>query len=101
MNQRKTHALAVVAAEYLPAEWKDPVRWLSARLNSGELHGIKFGRYWRMSDADIDYMLAKYSNTNGNTAAAPEKPAVDDIEPMSIVAGISQRSQRRVKRLAS
>ncbi|WP_104151113.1 DNA-binding protein [Mycobacterium intracellulare] len=90
----KTYSLAEVAATHLPREWKDPVRWLSARLNRGELHGIRFGRYWRMSEADVDYMLSKYSNGSG----VPDKTDVVVAEHTSIVDGISQRSQRRVRR---
>lgn len=89
----KTHSLADVAAEHLPAEWKNPTRWLKMRLNRGELRGIRLGRAcWRMSDEDITYMLTRYHN-----GAATEPVAA---EPVSIVDGISARSRRRVRRSA-
>ena len=49
----RRHSLADVAAVYLSPEWKDSVRWLSRRLNSGEISGYKVGRVWRMTDADV------------------------------------------------
>lgn len=46
----RTYSLAEVAAVYLPVEWKDGVRWLSRRLNRGEIQGYKVGRVWRMTE---------------------------------------------------
>ena len=92
----KTYSLAEVAAEHLPPEWKDPTRWLAARLNRGELRGYRVGRIWRMRDTDIDYLLERYSNDDKVT----ETPKPVLAEPTSIVDGISQRSQRRVRRTA-
>jgi hypothetical protein len=91
----KTHSLAEVAAEHeLDQVSKDPVRWLKMRLNRGELRGIRFGRYWRMRDSDIEYMLESYSND----CAVKISPRREMSDPTSIVDGISQRSQRRVRR---
>lgn len=90
----ETYSLAEVAAEHLPAEIKDPVRWLAMRLNRGELRGVRLGRYWRMRDSDIEYMLERYSNdvaVGATKAAAPKA--------ISIVEGMSERSRRRVGRL--
>lgn len=83
--------MAEVAAEHLPPEIKDPVRWLAMRLNRGELRGVRLGRYWRMRDSDIEYMLTRYSNAG--TLATP-KPA----RATSIVEGMSERSRRRTRR---
>lgn len=33
------------------------VDWLARRLNSGEIHGVKVGRKWLMSEDDIADML--------------------------------------------
>lgn len=92
----RTFSLAEVAAEHLPAEWTDGVRWLARRLNRGELRGYRVGRIWRMRDTDIEFMLTKYSN---DSATREPKPVI--AEPTSIVDGISQRSQRRVTRRVS
>lgn len=84
----RTHSLTEVAAEHgIDQVSKDPVRWLTMRLNRGELRGVRFGRYWRMRDSDIDYMLDRYSN-------APKPVAVAPSEPTPIVDGISLRSRR-------
>lgn len=80
----KTYSLAEVAADHLPAEIKDPVRWLSMRLNRGELRGVRMGRYWRMRDCDVEYMLTRYSNEH----ATP---------PTSLADALSARSRRRLR----
>ncbi|WP_145013136.1 hypothetical protein [Mycobacterium marseillense] len=80
----KTYSLAEVAAQHVPSEIKDPVRWLAMRFNRGELRGVRMGRYWRMRDSDVEYMLARYSN---------DQPAPSP----SIVDGLSERSQRRIR----
>lgn len=91
----KTHSLADVAAAHRLDEISvDPVRWLSMRLNRGELRGVRFGRYWRMRDSDIEYMLDRYSN-DGRLTHLP-RPAVV-AEPTSITDGISARAQRRIR----
>lgn len=90
----KTYSLTEVAADHgLDEVSVDPVRWLSIRLNRGELRGVRFGRYWRMRDSDIEYMLDCYSNDG--RAAKMHKPA---SEPASIADGISARAQRRIRR---
>lgn len=38
------------------------VDWLARRLNSGEIHGVKIGRKWLMSEDDIAEMLADRRN---------------------------------------
>lgn len=97
MNAR-TYSLAEVAAVYLPAEWTDGVRWLSRRLNAGEISGYKVGRVWRMTDADVDAFVAGRRNptkaTPGVAVPQPAPPAV------SILDGLSARSRQRVVRSA-
>jgi hypothetical protein len=91
----KTHSLEEVAAKHLPAELKNPVRWLAMRLNRGELRGVRMGRYWRMRDADITFMLDLYSNA-ANVAAKPTpEPASSPAD--SIIDGLSPRARRRVR----
>jgi hypothetical protein len=89
-----THSLAEVAAAHLPAEWKDGRRWLASRLNRGELRGVRFGRTWRMRDADVAYMLARYSNDDSQVEDKPKRVAT---EPASVVDGLSERSRRRLR----
>lgn len=69
---------------------KDPERWVMRQLRSGRFRGQKVGRRWFMSDQDI--------------AAAEEAlypaPKVEPAEPdelVSVVAGLSTRSRRRLK----
>lgn len=59
---RQTHTLAEVAEAYLHPGWSDGARWLSRRLNAGQLKGFKAGRTWLMTDDHIQFMLDKYSN---------------------------------------
>ncbi|WP_188113087.1 hypothetical protein [Mycobacterium simiae] len=87
----KTYSLADVAAAHgLHEVSKDPVRWLSMRLNRGELRGIRFGRYWRMSEADVQFMLDKYHN---GATGEPPKPAAAELA--SAVDGIARRGTTR------
>lgn len=58
----KTYNLPEVAAQVLPAEWKDPVRWLQRRLRRREIPGYKVGHCWRMTEADVEAMVARYRN---------------------------------------
>lgn len=94
-----TYSLEEVAAQVLPSEWTDSVRWLARRLNRGELSGYRVGRVWRMTETDVDYLLEKHHNLN----AAPE---VCDTVPASTPAGatsasfregLSDRSRRRLR----
>jgi hypothetical protein len=85
-----TYSLAEVADMHMPAEIKNPVRWLNIRLARGELHGIRFsnrgpGSTWRMRESDIDYMLNRYSNNNTQP------------EPVTVADGLSARSRQRLR----
>lgn len=87
-----THSLAEVAAEHLPAEWKNPTRWLAERLNRGELRGVRFGRVWRMRDSDIDYLLSRYSN---DAKVAEPDPRATESGATPVLASLSKRSRWR------
>jgi hypothetical protein len=91
----RTYSLEAVAAAHLPRELKDPVRWLSMRLNRGELRGVRLGRHWRMREADVEYMLERYSND----AKVVGEPNPVDSEHISVVDGLSTRSRRRLRTL--
>ena len=90
---KQSFSLAEVAAAYLPDEWSDSVRWLSRRLNRGEISGYRVGRVWRMRQSDIDAMLTKFSNA---TTTSPEPVHVVD-ESIPPLTGISERSRRRLR----
>lgn len=73
-----------VAAEHLPPDWKDAVRWLKRRLASGEIPGKRISRgVWRMTDEDIEAWLS-----------ARDRPVVEQ-PPVSILDGLSPRSRAR------
>lgn len=36
----------------LPPEWTDSARWLSRRLNRGEISGCRVGHVWRMTEQE-------------------------------------------------
>ncbi|ORV85009.1 hypothetical protein AWC11_20680 [Mycobacterium interjectum] len=81
----------------LPPEWRDGKRWLTRRLNAGEIHGYKVGRVWRMTAADVEALIARYSNTVNQPKLATADPA--DESPASFLDGLSPRSRRRLQRL--
>jgi hypothetical protein len=95
----RMHCLEAVAAECLPPHWTDSVRWLTRRLNRGELRGSRFGRVWMMSDDDVEFMVAKYRNVPTGTM-----PVVDRSDPVvatgsvSFIDGLSERSRARLLR---
>ena len=57
----KTYSLAEVAEMILP-DMADGVRWLSRRLNSGELSGYRVGRAWRMTREDVADLIELHRN---------------------------------------
>ena len=87
----RSYALDDVVSAHLPAEWTDGRRWLTRRLNRKELRGRRFGRTWRMTDSDIEYMLQKHANFEGEDAIEAQPPSVAD--------GLSARSARRLRRV--
>lgn len=65
----KTYSLQEVAAMVLPPEWKEPERWLRRHLVRGELSGYKVGHTWRMTEDDVEALLARYRV--GHTSVTP------------------------------
>lgn len=95
----RTYSLAEVAAACLPPEWTDGERWLSRRLNRGEIPGYKVGRVWRMTEDDV----AAFVNSR-RKPAKPAKPAEDvaagaPVAPFdtSVFDGLSERPKQRVR----
>ncbi|MCV7424388.1 helix-turn-helix domain-containing protein [Mycobacterium yunnanensis] len=94
----RTFALQEVADAVLPPEWSDSVRWLTRRLNRGELSGYRVGKTWRMTEADVEALIAKHR-------PATQAPVVESAEPeavatVSFLDGLSERSRRRLERSA-
>ena len=56
----KTYSLAEVAEMVLPPDMTNGVRWLSHRLNRGELSGYRVGRSWRMTCADVEDLIERH-----------------------------------------
>jgi len=98
MNE-DTFSLEEVAAAHLPRHWKNPTRWLVERLNRGELRGVRFGRTWRMRERDVEFMLSRYANDQSVTINGQLKPVA--VEATCVVDGLSARSRRRVRSVAS
>lgn len=89
-----------VAAQHLPAEWKDRVRWLKRRLASGEIPGKQISRgVWRMTDDDINTWLESRPSTQHT--ADEDRPsqvsAAVSPSPVSFLDGLSSGSRARVK----
>jgi len=47
------------------------VRWLQTQIRAGNVGASKIGRSWRMTDDDIDDMLATFRNTSNVREIAP------------------------------
>jgi hypothetical protein len=93
-----TFSLEQVAAEHLPEHWTDSVRWLARRLNRGELSGYRVGRTWRMTEADVDYMIAKHHNAcRPLVASAPDDHLPSAGAQVSFLDGLSDRSRSRLR----
>lgn len=85
----KTYSLAEVAEMILP-DMADGVRWLSRRLNRGELSGYRVGRTWRMTREDVVDLIERHRN----------RPiARNDVEvPRTKFSGLTPTSRRRRER---
>jgi hypothetical protein len=93
---RQTFTLQEVADAYLPPEWTDGPRWLSRKLNRGQLKGIKAGRTWMLRQCDIDFML----DTLANQVAQPEPvPDTADSTVMSFSEALSPRSRAQLRKV--
>lgn len=90
-----TYSLPEVAAMVLPANWKEPVRWLQRHLVNGDISGYKVGHDWRMTADDVTDLVARRRNIT--KTVTPEAEPVASPTPVSILDGLSARSRRRVK----
>lgn len=68
----------------------DGVRWLSRRLNGGELSGYRVGRTWRMTREDVADLIERHRN---------RPVARTDVELSEAeFSGLTPTSRRRRKR---
>lgn len=91
----RTFSLAEVAQQVLPAEWRDSERWLARRLNRGQIRGYRVGRVWRMTEAHVEDLIARFTN---DIPSPLRKDSVVDTEPTCMADGLSERSRRRLRR---
>lgn len=87
----KTYSLAEVARMVLPPEITDGVRWLSRRLNRGELSGYRVGRTWRMTREDVEDLIEQHRERRVPPDA--KEPRTDSVS------GLTPTSRRRLKRV--
>ena len=87
----KTYSLAEVAEMVLPPDMTNGVRWLSHRLNRGELSGYRVGRTWRMTRADVEGLIERHRNR------ALKRVDVSAPRP-DFPGGLTSTSRRRLER---
>ena len=80
----KTYSLSEVAKMVLPPEMTDGVRWLSRRLNRGELSGYRIGRTWRMTHEDVEDLIERHrKHPLPRVPQEPRTGAVSGLTPTS------------------
>lgn len=80
----KTYSLSEVAKMVLPPEMTDGVRWLSRRLNRGELSGYRVDRTWRMTHEDVEDLIERHrKHPLSRVAQEPRTDAVSGLTPTS------------------
>jgi hypothetical protein len=72
----------------------DPERWVVRQLRSGRFPGLKIGRNWFMTDADIEAAQATLRND-------PKPRPEPEPQPVGILGGLSERAARRLIKSAS
>lgn len=79
-----TYSLSDVAKMVLPPEMTDGVRWLSRRLNRGELSGYRVGRTWRMTREDVEDLIERHrKHPLPRVAQEPRTHVVSGLTPTS------------------
>jgi hypothetical protein len=87
----KTYSLGEVAETVLPPDMTNRVRWLSHRLNRGQLSGYRVGRSWRMTCADVEDLIERHRN---RAIPQDDVPAPRADGPT----GLTPTSRRRLER---
>jgi hypothetical protein len=88
----KTYSLTEVANMVLPPDMKARERWLSQRLNRGELSGYRVGRTWRMTRDDVVDLIERHHNRPALRATV--RPATGS----GVLSGLTPTSRRRLER---
>lgn len=72
----------------------DPQGFILRKLRAGRFPGLKIGRNWFMTDADIEAALSALRND------PKPLPAPEPEQPAGIISGLSERAARRLRRSA-
>jgi hypothetical protein len=88
------HTLGEVAERMdLARLFKDPERFLSRQIKAGRIRAYKVGRYWLMTDADIEAAIESFA-----TAEAPKPEPAPTPAPMPV--GMPSSASLRRRRVA-
>jgi hypothetical protein len=71
--------------------FKDPERFLSRQIKAGRIRAYKVGRYWLMTDADIEAAIESFATTQ---APQPEPAAPAAPMPVGMPSAASLRRRR-------
>jgi hypothetical protein len=103
---QRTFSLEQVAEIALPGEWRDPIRWLQRRLRHNQISGYKVGNTWRMTENDVEDLIARHRNSVTAASAIAQTDDQAGISAqssgLSFIDGLSERSRGRLQnRVAS
>jgi hypothetical protein len=73
----------------------DPQRWVVRKLRSGRFPGLRIGRNWFMTEADVESALSALRNDR-----KPQPEPEPAPRPVGILDGLSERAARRLGRSA-
>ena len=78
--------------------YADPAHWLMLQLRAGRFTGLKVGREWLMTDADIEAAIES-CRRGAATAPGTALPVEQESRPAAapVIGGLSVRSARRVR----
>lgn len=68
----------------------NPQHWVMCKLRAGRFPGLKIGRNWFMTDADVEAAQATLRND------PKPLPAPEPERPVGIISGLSERAARRL-----
>jgi hypothetical protein len=72
---------------------RNPQRWVAMRLRRGEFGGVKIGRNWFMTHANVEAAI----DSLRNETKAASKPVTNRVADPRIIDGLSQRAKRRLR----
>ena len=74
----------------------DPQGFVLRKLRAGRFGGLKVGRNWFMTDADIESAVSALRND-----PAPQPAPEPELQPVGIISGLSERAARRINSVRS